>query len=142
MLSFEAVLQLAAQDKTGAGEPEKLAATLGKALCLADEGKPDDGIKLVEEVINALPADEPALLAQAYVTLGECYLKKPDQQIAGAARLSARRRSLSDADQSREAGASSTWPCSGHKPTRRIGPKMPRTAPPNSWPAARTAAAE
>jgi tetratricopeptide (TPR) repeat protein len=80
MISFDAVLQLAAQDKTGAGEPEKLAATLGKALCLADEGKPDDGIKLVEEVINALPADEPALLAQAYVTLGECYLKKPDQQ--------------------------------------------------------------
>lgn len=79
-LSFEAVLQLAGQDKTGAGEPEKLAATLGKALCLADEGKPDDGIKLVEEVINALGPDEPALLAQAYVTLGECYLKKPDQQ--------------------------------------------------------------
>ncbi len=80
MMSFDAVLQLAAQDKTGAGEPEKLAATLGKALCLAEDGKVDDGIKLVEEVINALPADEPELLAQAYVTLGECYLKRPDQQ--------------------------------------------------------------
>jgi tetratricopeptide (TPR) repeat protein len=80
LLSFEAVLQLAAQDKTGAGESEKLAATLGKALCLANDGKPDDGIKLVDEVINDLASDESALLAQAYVTLGECYLKKPDQQ--------------------------------------------------------------
>jgi tetratricopeptide (TPR) repeat protein len=79
MLSFEKVLQLAAQDKTGAGETEKLAATLGKALCLANDGKPDDGIKLAEEVVNALPADEQALLAQGYVTLGECFLKKPDQ---------------------------------------------------------------
>ncbi len=81
LISFDAVLQLAAQDKTGAGESEKLAATLGKALCLAHEGKADEGIKLVEEVINALAPDEAALLAQAYVTLGECYLTKPDQQV-------------------------------------------------------------
>ena len=80
MVNFDNVLQLAAQDKTEAGEPEKLAATLGKALCLANDGKPDDGLKLVEEVINTLPADDHALLAQAYVTLGECYLKKPDHQ--------------------------------------------------------------
>ena len=32
MTTFDSVLQLAAQDKTGAGEPEKLAATLGKRL--------------------------------------------------------------------------------------------------------------
>ena len=80
LLSFEAVLQLAAQDKTGAGEAEKLAATLGKALCLAHDGKPDEGIKLVEEVISTLASDETALLAQAYVTLGECYLMKPGQE--------------------------------------------------------------
>jgi tetratricopeptide (TPR) repeat protein len=87
LLSFESVLQLAEQDKTGAGETEKLAATLGKALCLANDGKVDDGIKLVEEVINTLTSDEPALLAQAYVTLGECYLKKDQPTLARLAFL-------------------------------------------------------
>jgi tetratricopeptide (TPR) repeat protein len=76
---FEAVLALPAGKGSGA-DAQRLAATLGKAACLAQSGKPDDGIKLVQDVIAGADAEDAPLMAQAYVTLGNCYLKKPDSQ--------------------------------------------------------------
>ncbi|HWA97136.1 MAG TPA: hypothetical protein VG713_01525 [Pirellulales bacterium] len=74
---FEAVLALP-PGKGAAAEAQRLAATLGKAACLAQSGKPDEGIKLVDEVIAGADAENASIMAQAYVTLGNCYLKKPE----------------------------------------------------------------
>jgi predicted negative regulator of RcsB-dependent stress response len=78
--SFDGVLALADSNKSTVATQQRFAATLGKAMCLANENKPDEGIKLVEEVITGLGAEDTALQAQAYVTLGNCYLKKPDSK--------------------------------------------------------------
>ena len=58
----------------------KLAATLGKADCLAQEGKADEGIKMVMDVISKADAEDASIMAQAYLTLGNCYLAKPNSQ--------------------------------------------------------------
>jgi tetratricopeptide (TPR) repeat protein len=76
--AFDGVLQLAAQQKGPAVDHQRLLATLGKAACVAEGGSPDDGIKMIEEVINATTPEDAAIQAQAYVTMGDCYLKKPD----------------------------------------------------------------
>lgn len=78
LASFDGVLKLAEQQQTPAAMQQKFAATLGKATCLANENKADEGVTLVEGVINQLPAEDSTLQAQAYLTLGDCYLKKPD----------------------------------------------------------------
>ncbi|HVX10753.1 MAG TPA: tetratricopeptide repeat protein [Pirellulales bacterium] len=73
---FETALGLTDQDKSP--ESQKLAAMLGKAACLAQTGKPDEGIKLAETVISKLPAEEVDLHAWAYVVLGNCYRQLPN----------------------------------------------------------------
>lgn len=72
---FDKALSLA---QKGAPEAQKLAATLGKAACLAQTGKPDEGVKLAEEVISKLPAEEVDLHAWAYVVMGNCYRQMPN----------------------------------------------------------------
>ena len=61
----------------GAAGPEaeslKLAATLGQATALANDGQAEEGIKLVEEVIAKAPKGNVELLGQAYLTLGNCH---------------------------------------------------------------------
>ena len=79
-------------------------------------------------MINALPADEPALLAQAYVTLGECYLKKPDHQVQ--ARLAFLHVDVLYPTQIKaEKKALQHLAVLWAKPTRKIGLKKPRLAP-------------
>lgn len=78
LAAFEAVLRLTG-GKGALAEQQKLAATLGKAECVAQQ-QPDEAIKLVDEVINGLSPEDSALQAQAYVTKGNCYLKKPNAQ--------------------------------------------------------------
>jgi tetratricopeptide (TPR) repeat protein len=73
---FETALGLTDNDKSP--ESQKLAAMLGKAACLAQTGKPDEGVKLAEEVITKLPAEEVDLHAWAYVVLGNCYRQIPN----------------------------------------------------------------
>lgn len=77
---FDEALSLA--DKAGDDDAgsQKFAAILGKAACLAETGKPEEGLKLVDEVLSKLTnPEEPAdLYARAYVTKGNCNRKLPD----------------------------------------------------------------
>ena len=76
--AFDKVLTLTAS-ATGAGATtQRFAASIGKATCLAETGKPDDAIKAIEEVIKAVSPDNTELMAPAYVALGKAYLKKPE----------------------------------------------------------------
>lgn len=78
MKEFDTALSLAEKGSGAAAESAKESALIGKASCLAEMGKPDDGIKLVGEVISKLPPEEVDLHARAYVAQGNCYAKKPD----------------------------------------------------------------
>jgi tetratricopeptide (TPR) repeat protein len=75
--AFADVIQLASQQKSPAGENEKVIATLGNADCLANEGKVDEAIKQVQAVIKGLDPENEPLQADAFLTLGNCYLKQP-----------------------------------------------------------------
>jgi len=64
---------------TGEAGPEvnrqKLLATVGKAICLAETGKADEGIQMLETVIRDNDSKDSALFAKTYNGLGNCYLK-------------------------------------------------------------------
>lgn len=79
LAAFEAALRLGGSAKGAMAEQQRFAATLGKAECVAQQN-PDEAIKLVDEVIVGLSPEDSTLMAQAYVTKGNCYLKKPDSQ--------------------------------------------------------------
>lgn len=68
---FEKVLQI---DAAGAeANAQRLAATLGKARCLAAEGKSDEAIQLVQNVIAKAGPEDKQLRARAYNALGLAY---------------------------------------------------------------------
>ena len=75
---FDSVLALTAQAKGDVANSQRFAATLGKAICLSETGKVDESIKQIEEVIAGVSPENTELMSQAYVTLGKCYLKKPE----------------------------------------------------------------
>ncbi len=60
----------------------RLAARLGRAVCLAETGKAAEGIESVNRVIAAAPAGNTELLAEAYNALGRCHLKAGEQKDA------------------------------------------------------------
>jgi tetratricopeptide (TPR) repeat protein len=82
LAAFEQVLTLPFNPMTQKGTPsesQRFAAVLGRAQCMAGTGKTDDAIKQLEtEVIPNLNPEEAALQALAYVSLGNCYLAKPE----------------------------------------------------------------
>lgn len=51
----------------------RLEATLGQAVCLAQAGEGERGVKLIEQVLAQAPAEDALLHAKAYNRLGECY---------------------------------------------------------------------
>ncbi|HVA46073.1 MAG TPA: hypothetical protein VNH11_06835 [Pirellulales bacterium] len=73
---FDTALDLTEKGKTP--ESQKLAAMLGKAACLGETGKPEEGVKLAEAVIKELKAEEIDLHSWAYVVAGNCYRKIPN----------------------------------------------------------------
>jgi tetratricopeptide (TPR) repeat protein len=73
--AFDSVMAMAAQ-KGQVPDSSRDSALLGKALCLAETGKPDDAIKQIEDVIKSANIDDGKLMGEAYLTLGEAYLKK------------------------------------------------------------------
>jgi tetratricopeptide (TPR) repeat protein len=76
---------LAADAKGKDAERQKLAATLGKAAALAGNGKSDQAIQSVEQVIAKADPENQELHARAYNILGNCYLaagKKKDALLA------------------------------------------------------------
>lgn len=70
---FEAVLAsgLATQEAVN----QKMFATIGKAQCLGETGKPDEGVKMLEEVIAKNDPQDAKLFARTYNALGACHLK-------------------------------------------------------------------
>jgi tetratricopeptide (TPR) repeat protein len=54
---------------------EKVLARIGRAECLAETGKPDEGQGIVESVIRDNDAQDGRLFARAYNTLGICHLR-------------------------------------------------------------------
>ncbi|MGY8767304.1 MAG: tetratricopeptide repeat protein [Pirellulales bacterium] len=74
LAKFEQVLKMKAST-TGANRQKDIA-TVGKVSCLAQTGKFDDGIKLAQQVIDKGNPNDAELFAQAYNSLGACYMQK------------------------------------------------------------------
>ena len=55
----------------------RVAASLGKAECLALGGMPDEGIEIARQVIDRGDPEDASVMAPAYLTLGHCYRIKP-----------------------------------------------------------------
>ncbi len=71
---YEEVLATSVDDATA--REQKLLATLGKAVCLAQTGQAQQGIDAVLRIIAENDSREkPQLFARAYNALGTCYLK-------------------------------------------------------------------
>jgi tetratricopeptide (TPR) repeat protein len=66
--SFEGVLQMKAGDELA--RAQHLAATLGRARCLAETKQTDEAVKIANEVIAKADPDDTLLLARAYNALG------------------------------------------------------------------------
>jgi len=68
-------LALATADNSPDSQNQKLAATLGKAVSLAETGKLDDAVGMIEKLIQDADPQQKQLLARAYNALGTCYEK-------------------------------------------------------------------
>lgn len=70
---FEAVLAsgLATQEAVN----QKMYATIGKAQCLGETGKAEEGVKMLEDVIAKNDPQDAKLFARTYNALGACHLK-------------------------------------------------------------------
>jgi tetratricopeptide (TPR) repeat protein len=81
LAKFEAVL--AAAPSTPDAARQKHMALAGKAVCLAETGKAEEGIASLEEIINKADAQDATLLSRTYNALGRCYLKanKPKEAV-------------------------------------------------------------
>lgn len=71
--SFQSVIDMEAKGEMA--DRQKLAATLGKARCLAESKQTDEAVKLVEGIIAKADPEQTDLHAQAYNTLGIAYRK-------------------------------------------------------------------
>lgn len=66
---------LALQSPSPGVARQKDFATVGKAICVAEMGKPADGVKMIEPVIERANPKDIDLFSAAYNALGRCYLK-------------------------------------------------------------------
>jgi len=73
LASFEAVL--AGNLNTTEATQQKLLASVGKAQCLGETGKPDEGVAMAEGIIAKNDPQDAKLFARAYNALGACHLK-------------------------------------------------------------------
>lgn len=79
-LSFQGVLDVQAQGESA--DRQRLAATLGKARCLAEAGAGDEAVKLIDDVIAKADPEATRLHAQAYNALGLAHRKAQRNQDA------------------------------------------------------------
>ncbi|MGI8981413.1 MAG: hypothetical protein ACR2FY_19475 [Pirellulaceae bacterium] len=107
----------------GSGEtnPEanalKQHAIVGKALCLAETGKPDEGITMLNDIVAKNdPQLDGKLFARAYNALGNCYLKQTKPKDALMAFLKTDLLFFADADAHAEALSklAKLWEETGH----------------------------
>ena len=81
LTSYETVLKVT--PTTAAGRLQKTLAQIGKAHCLAETGKTQEGIKLLRKVLKDNdPKQSPQLFGRAYNALGACYRKENKPQDA------------------------------------------------------------
>ncbi len=81
LAKFDSVLATGVDDARA--REQKLLATLGRAVCLAETGQADEGVALVTKIIDENDSKEkPGLFAKAYNALGTCYLKANQPQDA------------------------------------------------------------
>ena len=66
---------LAMPDDGPDAQGQKLSATLGKAVSLAETSKGDDAVKIIQKVIQDADPQQKELHARAYNALGNCYEK-------------------------------------------------------------------
>ncbi len=77
---FDAALALA--DDGPESQNQKLSATLGKAMSLAETSKVDDAVRIIEKVIQDADPQQKELHARAYNALGTCYEKAKETKKA------------------------------------------------------------
>jgi tetratricopeptide (TPR) repeat protein len=83
----EALTKYEAVAASGITTPEatqqKVFANIGRAVCLAHTGKPQEGIKLVEDIISKEDPRDLQLFGKAYNALGACYsaAKQPKEAL-------------------------------------------------------------
>jgi tetratricopeptide (TPR) repeat protein len=70
---FDAALATPGDD--AATQHERLSATLGKAVSLAETGAGDEAVGIIEKVIHDADPQQKELHARAYNALGNCYEK-------------------------------------------------------------------
>ncbi len=70
---FDAILAM--PDDGPDAQAQKLSATLGKAVSLAETSKGDDAVKIIQKVIQDADPQQKELHARAYNALGNCYEK-------------------------------------------------------------------
>lgn len=73
---FDAVL--AVEGNSPEVQVQKQLATVGKAICLGETGKPDEGIAMLQEIIknnDSEPEENKLLFARTYNALGSIYVK-------------------------------------------------------------------
>lgn len=75
LTAFDGVLAEAGDNADEAIAAQRLAAQLGKAECLADAGQYDEGVKLVQEIIQQAAPEDAETRARAYNALGLCWKK-------------------------------------------------------------------
>jgi tetratricopeptide (TPR) repeat protein len=66
---------LAIQAEGAEAENQRLAATLGKAVSMADTGNVDQAVGIIEKVIHDADPEQKELHARACIALGKCYEK-------------------------------------------------------------------
>ena len=70
---FSAAAEAATDPEDAASNTQKRAAELGKARCMARQGKAAEAVTAVERILAAADPDDKELLAQAYNVLGEAF---------------------------------------------------------------------
>jgi len=81
LTKFESVLADSASGPLA--DEQKLHASLGKAVAMAQTGKPADGIKILEGIIEkGNPQTDSLLFARAYNAMGACYRADKDNKEA------------------------------------------------------------
>jgi tetratricopeptide (TPR) repeat protein len=85
--------------KVPENDPSHAIAMAGKAQCLAETGKPEEALKIAQEVIDKISSEETEVHAYAYVALGTAYraLKKPKEAMLAFLHVELLYNSASDA---------------------------------------------
>lgn len=80
--AYDAGLSATQGADTPSAKAQNLAATVGKASCMAQTGNPEGGIEMLQKVIAEADPENTQLHAVAYTTLGNCYRKSGKEQDA------------------------------------------------------------